>query len=765
MIGLILLTVLSGCGKSATEKQPSGIIPAPVKIEYGTGKFVLTKNTVWKVETTGQEAIARQLIGQIEKNSGYALAVSYEKGDILFKTDAALAPEAYTLNVTPATIEITAAGLPGFYYATQSLRQLLPGMIADSSSKEVSGWSIPVMSIADQPRFEYRGLMLDVSRFFIQKETVIKIIDAAAMMKINKLHMHLVDDNGWRLEIKKYPELTEVGAWRVDRKDYFPARKNQQPGESVTNGGFYTQQEMKEIVAYAAARQIEVIPEIEMPAHTNASLAAYPDLACPVAKKPITVLPGIGGKNSEIIYCAGNERVFEFLEDVIDEVTEIFPSEYIHLGGDEASKTHWKACPKCQARMKAERIPNEEELQSYFMKRMCKYVQQKGKKPMGWDELTNSELPDGVTIFGWQGFGNAALKAARQGHPFIMTPARILYLVRYQGPQWFEPRAYFGNNTLKDVYEYEPVQKEWQPEEAALLKGIQASLWTEFCNSSEDVEYMIFPRLAALAEAAWIPASGKDWPGFLSRLDHLTGHWEQMGINYAHSMFNLDHMVLPAEKGLKVAISSIRPDLDIRFTTDGSTPDAQSASYTDTLMIDKSVTLKAATFRNGKQMGQTLTLPLQWNKATGKKVTARPNADRLYALTNGVRGSDKHSDFEWCGWYDTDFSFVVDLGTAQTINEVKLGSVTNHGMAVHIPASIELLASDDNQSFSRIGAKKYNQNDIFAEGIYVSDHHFMDLNAKARYIKIVAKNPGVCPQTHVRPNQKIWVYFDEIIIE
>lgn len=375
-------------------------------------------------------------------------------------------------------------------------------------------YKIPVMTVNDRPRFGYRGLMIDVSRYFMPKHNLLKIIDVASFLKINKIHLHLVDDNGWRLEIKKYPRLTQVGAWRVKRDEPFPNRRNQEEGEPVSVGGYYTQNDMREIIRFAALRQIEIIPEIEMPAHTNSSLAAYPELACPVVDRFIGVLPGIGGKNSEIVYCAGNDSVFSFLEDVIDEVSELFPSKYIHLGGDEASKVNWAKCPKCRARMEAEHIEHTEELQSYFMTRMSNYVRSKGKEVMGWDELTNSTLPEGAIIYGWQGFGKAALKAAAQGHRFIMTPARILYFIRYQGPQWFEPLTYFGNNTLKDVYTYEPVQEEWNPVYEDLLMGVQASMWTEFCNSPDDVEYQLFPRLLALSDIAWAKKGQKTGPIF-----------------------------------------------------------------------------------------------------------------------------------------------------------------------------------------------------------------------------------------------------------
>ena len=502
--------------------------------------------------------------------------------------------------------------------------------------------------------------MIDVSRYFMPKHNLLKIIDAASFLKINKIHLHLVDDNGWRLEIKKYPRLTQVGAWRVKRDEPFPNRRNQEEGEPVSVGGYYTQNDMREIIRFAALRQIEIIPEIEMPAHTNSSLAAYPELACPVVDRFIGVLPGIGGKNSEIVYCAGNDSVFSFLKDVIDEVSELFPSKYIHLGGDEASKVNWAKCPKCRARMEAEHIEHTEELQSYFMTRMSNYVRSKGKEVMGWDELTNSTLPEGAIIYGWQGFGKAALKAAAQGHRFIMTPARILYFIRYQGPQWFEPLTYFGNNTLKDVYTYEPVQEEWNPVYEDLLMGVQASMWTEFCNSPDDVEYQLFPRLLALSDIAWAKKGTKDWPDFLKRIDKVLPHIEAMDITCARSMYNIDHKVTPKGKKLLVELSCIRPDVEIRYTEDGTEPVASSSLYASPLTVKSTTCIKAATFMNGEKMGETLLLDLQWNKATGKEVLA--SNEKRYVLTNGIRGSLRHTDFEWAGWYDEDASFVLDMG-------------------------------------------------------------------------------------------------------
>ena len=619
------------------------------------------------------------------------------------------------------------------------------------------------MTVDDAPRFGYRGLMIDVSRYFMPKKDLLQIIEASSMLKINKLHLHLVDDNGWRIEIKKYPRLTQVGAWRVKRDELFPNRRNQERGEEATEGGYYTQDDIREIVRYAAERQIEVIPEIEMPAHTNSSLAAYPQLTCPVEDRFIGVLPGIGGKNSEIVYCAGNDSVFSFLEDVIDEIVELFPSKYIHLGGDEASKVNWARCPLCQARMKAEHIDHIEELQSYFMTRMCDYVRSKGKEVMGWDELTNSTLPEGAIIYGWQGLGKAALKAAEQGHRFVMTPARVLYLIRYQGPQWFEPFTYFGNNTLKDVYQYEPVQQDWKPAYESLLMGVQASMWTEFCNSPADVEYLLFPRLLALADVAWTQKGTKDWPGFLARLDRVLPHLEALGVTCARSMYNIDHRVTPEKKRLRVDLSCIRPDVEIRYTCDGTEPVATSPLYEKPFTVDASTCVRAATFAQGVQMGKTLTLDMQWNLATGKREIA--NNGSAGVLTNGVRGSLRHTDSEWVGWYDQDATFVIDLGKKTPVSEVTLGCITNSGMAVHKPAVIRLSVSNDKKNYRPVGEIRYSREEIFENRMAIEDARFDNLGVKARYLKFEVVNPGLCPAGDVREGQKVWMYFDEVMVQ
>lgn len=675
---------------------------------------------------------------------------------ITIKKNDALDAEEYKLVVDNKGIAIESATEAGLFYAFQTL------MLA---SKLDNHSSIPYMELTDKPRFEYRGFMLDVSRYFMPKDDVKKIIDCMSMLKLNKLHLHLTDDNGWRIEIKKYPKLTEIGAWAANRNNQdFTDRYPSNIGEPTPVGGFYTQEDIKEMVKYAQQRYVEIIPEIDMPGHSNAALAAYPELACPSVDVPITVVPGMRQGAGSIIYCAGNDKAFTFLEDVIDEVASLFPSKYIHIGGDEADKDYWSKCPRCAARMKAENISHIEELQSYFMRRISNYVKSKGKSVMGWDELTNSTLPEDVTVFGWRGLGNAALKAAAQGHKFVMTPARLLYLIRYQGPQWFEPLTYFGNNTLKDVYMYEPVQPTWDKNYENLLMGVQASMWTEFCKTSRDVYYQVFPRLVALSEVAWSPKGSKDWNGFAAGLDNVLQHLSAKGINYSEAMYNVQHKAVPENGKVKVSLSCDRPDVEIRYTTDGMEPGASSTLYTSPLYIESESEIRCATYKGGVKMGQTLNLNIDWNLATGKEILSSSPSDKV--LTNGIRGSKKQSDFEWTDWYTKkDVSFILDLGANTDIKKVVLGCLSYSGMAVCKPKSIIVKLSSDGKEYRESAAKEFSESEIFKLGNFIEDIPFDISDGKdVRYIQVEYKYAGDCPAYYIKNGQQSRCRLDEIMV-
>lgn len=756
-----LMLGLSGCSSVKTQRDVA-IVPTPLSMEKGTGSFTFGPNTVITVPTEEQKPVAGLFASLFTRSAGFTPKVQVRtEGDVCLELDKNLPEDAYEMQVSSGQIRVKASDSKGLFYGLQNLRLLLPPAIESSTAQDTVEWTVPEMTVKDAPRFGYRGFMLDVSRYFLPKEELLRMIDCMALLKLNRLHLHLTDDNGWRLEIKKYPKLTEVGAWKVDRQHLpFPERRNPKRGEPATVGGYYTQADMKEIIAYAADRQIEIIPEIDIPAHSNAALASYPEYACPVVKDFIGVIPGLGGKNAEIIFCGGNEKTYEFLQDVLDEVIALFPSRYIHLGGDEATKTNWKKCPLCQARIREEHLADEEALQGYFMGRMSDYVRSKGKEVMGWDELTNSKLPEDAIIFGWQGFGNAALKAAEQGHRFVMTPARVAYLIRYQGPQWFEPLTYFGNNTLKGLFDYEPVQEGWKPEYEKLLMGVQASMWTEFCNKPEDVFYLVFPRLAALAEIAWVPKNQKDWNVFLKGLDNYTAHLEQKDVVYARSMFNIQHRIIPNDNGaLTLTLECERPDVDIHYTLDGTEPTATSPRYTQALTLKENVTVKAATFAGNEQQGKTLILPVEWNKATAKPLVNA--ASGMEVLVNGLRGSLKQTDFEW---YTGAMSVTVDLQQPEDIRSCTAGCITNYGMAVHKPKSMTVELSDDNLHFKEAGKLTFTDDEIFREGNFIEDLRIDVDHARARYIRFTFEAPSNCPADHVRPGQPSRVYLDELII-
>lgn len=756
-----LMLGLSGCSSVKTQRDVA-IVPTPLSMEKGTGSFTFGPNTVITVPTEEQKPVAGLFASLFTRSAGFTPKVQVgTEGDVCLELDKNLPEDAYEMQVSSGQIRVKASDSKGLFYGLQNLRLLLPPAIESSTAQDTVEWTVPEMTVKDAPRFGYRGFMLDVSRYFLPKEELLRMIDCMALLKLNRLHLHLTDDNGWRLEIKKYPKLTEVGAWKVDRQHLpFPERRNPKRGEPATVGGYYTQADMKEIIAYAADRQIEIIPEIDIPAHSNAALASYPEYACPVVKDFIGVIPGLGGKNAEIIFCGGNEKTYEFLQDVLDEVIALFPSRYIHLGGDEATKTNWKKCPLCQARIREEHLADEEALQGYFMGRMSDYVRSKGKEVMGWDELANSKLPEDAIIFGWQGFGNAALKAAEQGHRFVMTPARVAYLIRYQGPQWFEPLTYFGNNTLKGLFDYEPVQEGWKPEYEKLLMGVQASMWTEFCNKPEDVFYLVFPRLAALAEIAWVPKNQKDWNVFLKGLDNYTAHLEQKDVVYARSMFNIQHRIIPDDNGAPtLTLECERPDVDIHYTLDGTEPTATSPRYTQALTLKENVTVKAATFAGNEQQGKTLILPVEWNKATAKPLVNA--ASGMEVLVNGLRGSLKQTDFEW---YTGAMSVTVDLQQPEDIRSCTAGCITNYGMAVHKPKSMTVELSDDNLHFKEAGKLTFTDDEIFREGNFIEDLRIDVDHAWARYIRFTFEAPSNCPADHVRPGQPSRVYLDELII-
>lgn len=748
-----LILALGLSALCATASRPP-VIPEPVSYELGEGFFDMPPMLKVAASEKGGAKSASELVRYLGMEGFSAKKSSASGADVLVSIDPSLGAEHYRLSITPEGVKITGGDNAALMYAAGTLAQLS----RTSSGKPAA------CTVDDYPRFGYRGMMLDVVRCYIEPEEIKRLIDVAASLKVNNLHLHLTDDNGWRLQIKKYPRLTDVGAWRVARPDLFPGRLNARSAdEPTTEGGFYTQAQMRDIVRYAAERNINIIPEIEMPAHSAAAIASYPDLACPVVDKFVGVFPGIGGKDASIILCAGKEETFEFIQNVLDEVMDIFPSKTIHLGGDEANKSVWEKCPLCNKRIADEHLANHEELQAYLMDRVNHYVRSKGRTAMGWDEVTYGNPKEDMIIYGWQGDGGVAVRDSRvSGRKFIMTPAKSTYLIRYQGPQWFEPWTYFGNITLKDAYNFEPVGADWDDKLKSNLLGIQGSLWTEFCKTPADVEYQIFPRMLALADVAWRPEGRKDWEGFLPAVDAFTAQLADKDITYARSMFNLDHKVAGENGILTAEISCIRPDVEIRYSTTGDNfADAQT--MTGKLNIEKPAVVHAATFKNGEQLGQTLKLDLDFNKATGRKVTAPTCRNGLaYTLTNGLRGSDRNSDFEWAGWWNETAEFTVDLGSRQAVNNITLGTLVHADICVASPKWIYVYAGDTPTSLKLANTIAVDDNLVFHDKAKIINFDCGGLDDEARYIKIVAVNPGSIPDGKAREGAASWMYFDEI---
>ncbi len=752
----------------------AAVVPQPkhyVESE-STQRFEFNASTQWVLpaeETEQFWSVVEPLATSFERVAGFDYQSSVKRAKRNFvevKIDSSLGEEEYKLQVESDRVVITAATHRGVFYATQTIRQLLPSQFESSAQVADVAWSLPLVEVQDAPSIGYRGFMIDVSRYFMPKEDLLEVIDIMGMLKLNTLQFHLVDDNGWRIEIKRYPKLTEIGAWSVDREEYFSARKGPEPGEPTTKGGFYTQDDIREIVAYAAQRAIEVIPEIEMPAHTMSSLAAYPEMACCAEDKFFGVLPGyVGHNNYTPTYCAGKEEVYEFLENILLEVMELFPSDRIHVGGDEAPAQYWAECKHCQEIMKRNGYTDPHMVQSYFMKRMGEFIASKGKVLVGWDELVDSPMPENAMIVGWRGDGSGAFKAGELGHKYVMAPARTLYFIRYQGPQWFEPRTYFGNVTLEDVYNYKHLPDDLPQVTRDNFVGTQACLWCEFVDNTEDAQYLIYPRLMAHSENAWCSYDELNWGSFLGRLDGVVERLDVMDIEYARSMYNLDHKVEPKGGKLSVAVSSIRPDVEVRYSLKNNIARPFDPIWSGDISLESSTTIAAATFKDGVQLGQTLLLPISFNKATAKPIRCVGVKVPVERLVNGVRGSDKPSDFEWCGWYRVDGGFVVDLEGVEKISRISLGEIMDNTLAVGLAKRVVVSCSTDGENYTTLLDHCRAQDECFEQVIEVKSLCVTGLDVEARYVKVEFENPGKITDHLPRGGQDCYIYFDEIVIE
>jgi len=780
-IAVIVMFCLSEMNICVAQAQTGvNIIPKPVMVKLKTGSFEINSNTALFVGSVDSEAaVTAGMFASLMGNAGLAgLKVSETPGDVKtrknyilfeFSKKGNLPAEGYLLTVTPNKVLIEAATGTGLFYGMQSLIQLLPAEIYSGSAAVAGGFfKIPCLEIKDFPRFGYRGMHLDVSRHFFPKEFIKQYIDLISMYKMNVFHWHLTDDNGWRLEIKKYPKLTSIGAWRVDREnDPWTQRAPQKPGEAATYGGFYTQDDVREILRYADQRHVTVIPEIEMPAHAVEVLAAYPRLSC--TGGPFTLPPGSYWPNLDI-FCAGNDSVFTFLQDVLTEVMDLFPSKYIHIGGDEADKTNWKVCPKCQARIKAENLKDEKELQSYFVKRIEKFIVSKGRKMIGWDEILEGGIAPEATIMSWRGV-EGGIAAARQGHDAIMTPTSYCYFDYYQADPSTEPKAIGGFLPLKKVYSFEPVPEELNAEEQKHILGAQGNVWTEYIPSVKQAQYMAFPRMIALAEVDWSPKEQRNFGDFRARLNPHLKKLEFMQVNYCKGSFRAEvNTVFDPKTGkVNAVISSEQSGVPIYYTVNGTDPSVKSILYTEPFEIKGNTVIKAGLFPDGKLAEKITERSFLFHLGVGKKIEIRSPWSQRYpaagqtALIDGLRGSTDHRDGLWQGYLGNDMDVVIDFGKEVPVTSVMVTMLQNQRSWIFLPKYVEYSLSSDGKKWHSVN-QVVNTVSPKEEQVFIQPFTQAFPSTPARFLRVTAKNYGVCPAWHEGAGQPSWIFVDEIVV-
>ncbi len=781
IILILSFLVFSGCeGESKNKETNISIIPKPQNVEIKSEHFQFTNKIViitdWNSEEVNNSIayFSNKLkgVGNFEIKKSAELPTGNESAIIIKqKKDSNFGKEEYNLTISEKNITIESAEANGLFYAFQTILQLLPAEVFSNSKVDNINLSLPCVTINDSPKYKWRGFMLDVSRHFFPKEFIFKVIDNLALHKMNTFHWHLVDDQGWRIEIKKYPKLTSIGAWRANREDqpWNSDRKPQRKGEKATYGGFYTQDDIREIVKYAEDRFITIIPEIEMPGHCISALAAYPQYSC--TGKQYTVPTGsVWGDRK--VYCAGNDKTFEFLQNILSEVIQLFPGKYIHIGGDEAMKDAWKKCSKCQARIKEEHLANVEELQGYFIKRMEKFINSKGKTLIGWDEILEGGLSPNATVMSWRGL-SGGITAARDGHDVVFSPTDYCYFDYYQGNPKHEPIAIGGFLPVKKVYSFDPSLKDsLTDKEREHILGVQANLWTEYVPTEAQAEYMMFPRLAAISEVAWRENENRDWTNFSERLEKQLKRYNSLEINYSKTAYNVTakYEVDKKEHNIIVTLENEVGNTQIRYTTDGSEPTINSTLYTNSFTVDKIITIKAATFKNRNIISRVTNLKVLANLATGLPVKLgfvfdeRYPSKREYALTDGIRGTTNYRSSAWQGYYGVDLIATIELPKAKSVSSVTTSFLESISAGIFFPKEIEIWVSENGNDFKKVSSQKIDI-PITEEVTTIKVFNASFKNEKIRFVKVVAKSIGICPKGHRYEGAKAFMFVDEIIVE
>ena len=771
----LIFLCLSACvlllAQSCAEAPEINIVPYPNDITVVEGSFNAKGAAVTYDESLDEATIniIETFAQKLSFVSGAQNAVSAGVSDkgFVFVYNGQVPFEAYVLEVTPEVARVEASGLRGFNHAIQTLRQLLPVEVLGDEPAPRAEWVIPALRINDAPRFAYRGLHLDVGRHFFDVEEVKRCLDIMELHKLNTFHWHLTEDQGWRIEIKKYPLLTEIGSKRKGTC----IRQEWDNLDGIPYGGYYTQDEIREVVAYAASKGITVIPEIDLPGHMLGALAAYPELGCTGGPYEVWTRWGV----SHDVLCAGNEKIYEFLEDVFSEVCDLFPSEYIHIGGDECRKSVWEKCPKCQAKIKALGLKDkdgesaEHYLQSYVITRIEKFLNGKGRKIIGWDEILEGGIAPNATIMSWHG-DKPGWKAAAMGHNAIMTPNYCMYFNRYHSKDHSnEPYANGGFLPVEKIYAYEPCFEGMSEDEQAHILGVQANIWTEYIPSEDNLYYMLLPRLAALSEVQWCCKDRKDWDRFYDASEDYCRMYKTMGYNYAEHIFHAkgEVQVDPETKSATVELWA-QDDAPVRYTLDGTAPTRFSKKYEGPLTLTESFKLRAVAFRKGVAPRE-YTCSFVSHKAIGAELTYSARPYRKYrngfpgCLTDGLRGIESFKNASWSAWREKPVDLTIDMKKETVVNSVAAGILLDQTSNIFLPESLAVSVSIDGENFTQVASQKY---DAEAQAENFLGELTLDFpETPARYVRLSVVPLAKIPSWRDPQGGSAYVFVDEIIIK
>lgn len=754
---------------AAGQTADFNIIPRPQQVNVSNdAPFTLSTKTVISLGTNSQDMKrnANMLASYIEQATGIRPTVGKSKNGtaIVLTIDKTIAnAEGYKLDADAKQIRIAGASAAGVFYGIQTLRKSLP-LVNGKASKV----SIPAVHITDAPRFAYRGTHLDVSRHFVTADSVRQFIDMLALHNINRFHWHLTDDQGWRIEIKKYPLLTQIGSKRAQTV----IGHNSGKYDGKPYSGFYTQKQIRDIVKYAADRYITIVPEIDLPGHMQAALAAYPDMGCTGGPYEVWQKWGV----SDNVLCAGNDKTLTFIDNVLKEITQLFPSKYIHVGGDECPKTQWQKCPKCQARIKALNLEAkdghsaEERLQSYIITHASNYLKSLGRNTIGWDEILEGGLAEGATVMSWRG-ESGGIAAAKQHHDVVMTPNSYLYFDYYQSlDKANEPLAIGGYLPLETVYSYEPMPKELTADEARHIIGVQANIWTEYMPTFKQMQYMALPRLAALSEVQWSQPALKDYTSFTNRLTEFTHLYDRLGYNYAKHLYNVAIHVDSDNKWREILIHmTTAGNAEIRYTLDGTEPTVNSTLYTGAIVLQKSAKIRAAAFRDGKRSSVT-SQDISFNKATACPVELLQPTHKNYTykggatLTDGLLGDKGFGTGRWLGFSGNDLEAVIDLKQNTDVSSVSLNTCVDKGSWIFDARNIEVSVSADGKSFTKVASKSLPAlEEQTPDNIYTYELTFPQTTT--RYVKVTATSEHNIPEWHGGKGKPAFLFVDEISVK